>query len=180
MLLLITIADFHNICQDPGSQDLAKGIWALLLVSGSQTISLCSPSTCVRGSTKRPPSIRVLGYLYPGQMWLFQRMLLFSWNNGWVWLLVPPTPLPATPVSSNRVDSWSWSLVQTSLLPLAGAISWLPLLQPESLQRRRDQKKRMEREKEVSFPQKQFNKNQQSTRILYFSILLNKMFWIFL
>lgn len=35
ILLLIIITDFHSICQDPGSQDLAKGVWAQLLVSGS-------------------------------------------------------------------------------------------------------------------------------------------------
>lgn len=36
-------------------------------------------------------------------------------------------------------------------------------------------KKEMERQKEVSFPQKQMNKNQQSSRILYFSISLKKV-----
>lgn len=71
---------------------------------------------CVWGSTKRPPSIRVLGTYTPARWDCFRECSQFAWNKGWIWLLVPPTPLPTTPVSSNRVDSWSRSLARTSLL----------------------------------------------------------------
>lgn len=115
----------------------------------------------VWGSTKRPPSLRVLGYLYPGQMWLFQRMLSVFLKQG---VSLAPCATYCTP-NHPSVKQQGWLMELEPGLNFTDAISNLVAataparVPPEKKgpKKKKKKEKRMEREKEVRFWQKQFS-----------------------